>query len=174
MQQALVIIDMLNDFVLPDGALSVPSARGIIPAIKKRLVRFRETKAPVIFVCDEHEPDDPEFSRFGWPPHAVKGTPGSRVIEELTPLPGEHFIAKQYYSAFYRTDLEKTLEELGVKEVILTGCVTNICVLYTAADAVMRGYGVRVPASCVASLTEEEGSFALDQMERILKAVVER
>ena len=174
MQQALLIIDMLNDFVLPEGALFVPSAREIMPDVKERLVSFRKKDNPVVFVCDQHEPDDPEFSRFGWPPHAVRGTPGSRVVEELAPLPGEHFVAKQHYSAFYQTALEKTLQNLEVEEVILTGCVTNICVLYTAADAVMRGYRVRVPKSCVASLTEEEGKFALDQMERVLKAVVER
>ena len=174
MNQALLIIDMLNDFVLPQGALSVPAARGIIPAIRQRLDRFRSENDPVLFVCDQHDPDDREFSRFGWPPHAVRGTFGGQIVDELAPLPGDHFIPKQYYSAFYKTELEETLQRMGIEEVILTGVVTNICILYTAADAVMRGYGVRVPETCVASLTEEEGVFALDQMERVLKVIIEK
>lgn len=173
MQQALVIVDMLNDFVLPQGALSVPSARHIIPAISRYLEEFRHRSDPVFFVCDKHAPDDPEFSRMGWPPHAIGGTFGSRVVDELTPLPGEYIIPKQHYSAFYQTTLEEILKRLGVEEVILTGVVTNICVLYTAADAVMRGYGVRVPVSCVASLTPEEGTFALNQMKQVLGVMVE-
>ncbi|GAU09907.1 cysteine hydrolase family protein [Desulfoplanes formicivorans] len=174
MQQALLIVDMLNDFVLPHGSLAVPGARHIIPGIRQYLELFRQKAWPVFFVCDEHEPDDPEFIRMGWPPHALRGTPGSQVVDELAPLPGEHLVAKQHYSAFYKTDLEETLQRLGVQEVIVTGVVSNICVLYTAADAVMRGYGVRVPASCVAALTPEEGAFALRQMEQVLGVTVEK
>ncbi|WP_462325121.1 cysteine hydrolase family protein [Desulfoplanes sp.] len=173
MRQALLIIDMLNDFVLKEGPLYVPMAREIVPAVRQRLDQFRTRDNPVLFLCDQHEHDDKEFTQFGWPPHAVRGTSGARVVDELAPMPGDHFVPKQHYSAFYRTRLDEILRLVRAEELVLTGCVTNICILYTAADAVMRGYRVRVPESCVAALDEREGRFALEQMEGVLKAIVE-
>jgi nicotinamidase/pyrazinamidase len=111
---------------------------------------------------------------MGWPPHAVKGTEGAQVVAELAPQKEEKVIGKTSYSGFFGTELDDTLKRLGVKELVLTGCVTNICILYTAADAVMRGYRVHVPADTVASLDDKEGAFALDQMEKVLGVVVER
>ena len=86
----------------------------------------------------------------------------------MKPRPDEHQVAKTTYSGFYRTDLEPLLNKLQVEELILTGCVTNICILYTAADAVMRGYRVCVARDCVAALDPAAGHFALQQMEQIL------
>ncbi len=165
---ALVIIDMLNDFVLPGAPLEVPAARDILPALKQRLDQARQDGMPVLYVCDAHDPDDREFARMGWPPHAVRGTRGAEVVAELRPLPNEPVIAKTSYSGFHDTDLDATLKKLGVEELILTGCVTSICVLYTAADAVMTGYRVTVPADCVAPLDPQDGAFALKQMRTVL------
>ena len=63
---------------------------------------------------------------------------------------------------------------LGATGLVLTGCVTNICVLYTAYDAVIRGYRVTVPADCVAPLDPADGAFALRQMEQVLGVKVAR
>lgn len=174
MKQALLVVDMLNDFLRPGGPLEVPSAREILPVLRARLERARQEGVPVLYVCDAHDADDREFSRMGWPPHALAGTEGAEVTADLAPLPGERVIAKTTYSGFHATDLEGHLRQLGAEELILTGCVTNICILYTAADAVMRGYRVRVPADCVAALDEGEGAFALRQMEKVLGVTVER
>lgn len=168
MKQALVIIDMLNDFVLEKGALEVPRTRDILPAVQHKLLEFRSREQPVLYVCDAHAPDDREFDRMGWPPHAVEGTHGARVVDELAPRSGEPVITKQTYSGFFQTALDGILQKLEVQELVLVGCVTNICILYTAADAVMRGYRVRVPASCVADIEEADGRFALAQMKKIL------
>lgn len=168
MRQALVIIDMLNDFVRPGAPLEVPETRTILPALRRRLEQARAQKMPVIHVCDAHAPDDREFRRMGWPPHAVRGTEGARIVDELAPLPGEPVIAKTTYSGFHATELEAQLRQLQIDELVLTGCVTSICILYTAADAVMRGYRVRVPVDCVAHLDPEEGAFALRQMRQVL------
>jgi len=168
MHQALVIIDMLNDFVLPGSPLEVPATRTILPALRQRLEQARATGVPVIFVSDAHAPDDREFSRMGWPPHAVAGTRGAEVVDELKPLPGEHLVHKTTYSGFYQTDLNQILQNLQIKELLITGCVTNICILYSAADAVMRGYHVSVPRDCVAALDPAAGRFAMEQMEQVL------
>lgn len=173
MRQALVVIDMLNDFVLPGAPLEVPQAREVLPALARRISQARKEGLPIIYVCDAHAPDDREFERMGWTPHAVCGTPGAEVVAELAPCPGDPVIAKTTYSGFYATPLKILLQELEVEELILTGCVTNICVLYTAADAVMRGFHVRVPTDCVAHLDAQDGAFALAQMEKVLGATVE-
>lgn len=174
MKQALLIIDMLNDFVRPGAPLEVPRARGIVPELQRRLAEARERGDEVIYVCDSHAPEDREFSRMGWPPHAVRGTEGAQVIAELAPLPGEPVVRKTTYSAFQASALEGVLRSLQIKELILAGCVTNICIFYTAADAVMRGYRVRVPVAAVAPLEEQEGEFALQQMEKVLGVKIER
>jgi len=166
-KKALLIIDMLNDFIKRGAPLEVPKARGIIRNIRRELEKARRAGIPVIYCCDRHEPRDREFEV--WPPHAVRGTQGAEIIEELSPIKGEPVVAKKTYSAFYRTSLEKTLKGLGVKHLILTGVVTNICILYTAVDAYMRGYEITVPEDCVAGLKAGDSLFALRQIKGILR-----
>ncbi len=165
--RALLIIDMLNDFVKPEGALYVgPAAEGIVPVIKDKLEHFRKNREPVIFICDRHRRGDLEFDMF--PPHCLEGSDGGEVIAELAPLAGERLIYKRRYSAFFGTELDLTLREYGVAELELAGVVTNICVLYTAADARMLNYTVNVNAAAVAGIEEEAHRFALREMEKTL------
>lgn len=171
--KALVVIDMLEDFVRKGAPLEVPAAREIVPAIRRRIARARREGELVVYVCDSHRPDDPEFARMGWPPHAVEGTPGSAVVASLAPEPGDVVVEKRSYSGFHRTALQATLRRNGVSRLELCGCVTSICVLYTAADAAMRGYDTVVDARRVAGLDPASHAFALDQMERVLGVRVE-
>lgn len=174
MREALLIIDMLDDFVREGAPLEVPATRAILPALQSRLDAARSRGVPVIYVCDTHRADDPEFTRMGWPPHAVKGTPGARVVTELTPLETDPVVEKTTYSGFHHTGLDGILQALDVDTLVLTGCVTNICILYTAYDAVIRDYRVVVPTDCVAPLDPADGEFALRQMEQVLGVRVER
>lgn len=168
MRSALLVIDMLNDFVREGAPLEVPATRGILPALQQRIAAARAAGVPVIYVCDAHQPDDPEFARMGWPPHAVKGTPGAMVVTELAPQETDPVVEKTAYSGFHHTGLEGILQALGVTGLVLTGCVTNICILYTAYDAVIRGYDVSVATDSVAPLDPAEGAFALRQMAQVL------
>lgn len=170
LKEALVIIDMLNDFVLEGAPLEVSGVRKIVPNIKRRLSQARVAGHPVVFVCDSHAGDDPEFRI--WPRHGVKGTKGAQVIEELKPTEGERVVPKKRFSGFFETDLDEILKELEVESLVLTGILTNICVLYTAADATMRGYKVVVPEDCVFALTGGDHRFALEQMEKVLGAKI--
>ncbi len=165
--RALLIIDMLNDFIKPHGALYIgPAAERVVPVIRERLEHFRKAGEPVIFICDRHLRGDLEFDMF--PPHCLEGEAGAAVIEELAPRPEERMIFKRRYSAFFGTDLDLTLRELGVSELELAGVVTNICVLYTAADARMLNYRVSVSVTAVGGIEEEAHRFALGQMEKTL------
>ena len=138
------MLDMLNDFVRVGAPLEVPDNRKIIPSIQREIKKARRKGNPVIYVCDNHRPDDKEFSKYNWPPHAVRGTEGQKVISELKPAEGDPIIKKTYYSAFYRTRLQVMLKELGVTGVGLTGCLTHVCVLFSAYEAALRDYGVTV------------------------------
>src|SRR4030066_1161853 len=147
---ALLVIDMLEDFVRPGAPLEVPQTRKILPAIARRVARTRREGGIVVYVCDSHRKNDPEFARMGWPPHAVAGTKGAAVISEVAPEPGDVVVEKKTYSGFFRTTLQTVLPRTGIRSVSLSGCVTHICILYTAADAAMRGYDVTVDESLVA------------------------
>jgi len=165
--RALLIIDMLNDFITPEGALYIGSpAEKVVPVIRRRLDLFRQNKEPVIFICDRHRQGDPEFAMF--PPHCLEGDAGGDVIAGLAPRPEERLIYKRRYSAFFGTELDLTLREYGVSELELTGVVTNICVLYTAADARMLNYRVFVDVAAVAGIDEQAHRFALQEMEKTL------
>ncbi len=165
---ALLVIDMLNDFIEENGSLVVPGAKRIIPRIRELLESAREQNIPVIYIADRHRPDDHEFNY--WPPHAVNGTWGSEVVSELSPAPEDYVIPKRRYSAFFGTDLDMLLREMGINTLYLTGVLTNICVYATALDAAMRNYKIVVFRDAVASLSEETDSFIFQQLRDVLQA----
>jgi nicotinamidase-related amidase len=173
-RSALLVIDMLEDFVRPGASLEVPRTREILPALRRRVSRSRRKGDLVVYICDSHRKNDPEFARMGWPPHAVAGTKGAAVVREIAPKPGDVVVEKKTYSGFHRTNLRSVLRRHGIRAVSLSGCVTNICILYTAADAAMHGYDVTVDEAVVAGLDDKSHRFALDQMEKVLGARVIR
>ena len=170
--EALLIIDMLNDFVLEGAPLEVPDTRKIIPAIKREIASARKEGRPIFYICDSHDRDDKEFSKFGWPVHAVTGTEGAEVVADLAPEKNDIVIEKKTYLAFYDTDLDPILKKLGIDSLILTGCVTHICILFTAVEAVPRGYSVTVPVDAVAGLAKEDHEAGLRIMKNVLGAKI--
>jgi nicotinamidase/pyrazinamidase len=171
-KEALLVIDMLNDFALLGAPLEVPEARSVISNIRREIDRARAAGRPILYLCDAHEPDDKEFKKFGWPAHAVKGTKGAEIIAELTPAPNDVVIPKSTYSGFYQTRLDEALKVLNVDSVRLTGCVTHICILFTAADAVLRDYEVTVVEDGVAGLAREDHEAALRIMKNVMGAKI--
>lgn len=166
-KKALLVIDMLNDFIRSDGALYVGKiAEKVNEEIERIIQKAREENMPVLYICDSHRPDDAEFRMFK--PHCIKGTEGGEIADSLAPRPGDCIIPKRKYSAFFGTDLDATLREMKISELILVGVCTNICVLYTAADARMLNYKVTVIKDGVASFNQEAHKFALQEMETTL------
>ena len=165
--KALLVIDMLVDFIDPKGALYIgPVAAELVSGVAERVEAFRKEGNPVIYICDHHLEDDHEFKMF--PPHSLAGSEGSKVVQELAPQAGERIIYKRRYSAFFGTDLDLTLREKGVSELELSGCVTNICVLYTAADARNLNYQVTVFKKAVNGFDPQAHHFALQEMDKTL------
>ncbi|HLG29249.1 MAG TPA: isochorismatase family cysteine hydrolase [Candidatus Brocadiales bacterium] len=165
--KALLITDMLRDFIDKGAPLEVSGGRDIVVNIQRQIENARKANMPILYCCDRHKKDDTEFRI--WPPHAVEGTKGAEIIDALKPQKGDYIIPKTTYSNFFETTLDSTLKRLGVNHLVLTGVCTNICILYTAVDAYMRGYHVTVPEDCVAALTEEDHKFALRQIKEVLK-----
>lgn len=170
-KEALLVIDMLNDFVEKGAPLEVPAARQILPYVKRRIEEARRKQIPVIYICDAHRENDEEFKK--WPKHAISGTRGAEAVEELKPKKDDFIVRKRRYSAFLGTDLDLLLRELKAERLYLVGILTNICVFLTAAEAAMRDYQVVVYADSVAALSEEAHRFALTQLRDVLKVRVE-
>ena len=168
---ALVIVDLIEDFVDPEGALSCGDA-GLRAAERagEHLKAWRAEGLPVFHVTDRHRPDDAEF-RF-WPPHAVEGTWGARIHRSVTPAPGELIVPKRRFSGFFGTDLDGLLRESDLHELSICGVCTNICVLYTSVDAQMRGYDVSVLADACASYDAQAHAFALRELRDTIKVHV--
>ena len=170
-QNALIVADMLNDFLDPGGSLYVGArARQIIPFVAQKIAEFRTRAGVVIFVCDAHAPDDREFKRF--PPHAVRGSRGARVIPELPIQPGDYRVEKTRYSSLAHTNLYDILKQEQVTEVHVVGVMTSICVMETVKELFDRDLPALVYRQGVADSDPEAHAFALKQMQRVLGAQV--
>ncbi len=90
----------------------------------------------------------------------------------MTPEEDDYIVAKRRYSAFFGTELDILLRELGISKLILTGALTDICIFCTALDAYMRNYQIIVPKDSVVALTPEEHEFSLKQMEKLVSAEI--
>jgi len=140
-RSAVVVVDMLNDFV--DGPLANPAARGIVEPIRSLTARARATRDwVVVYANDAHQPSDVELRVF--PPHAMAGTPGAEVIEALRPEVADVIVPKRFYSSFTCSALEDELRRHDVGRLVLVGQHTDCCVRHTAYDAFARGFEVAV------------------------------
>lgn len=170
-----MVLDMLNDFV--HGNLKCDRAKRIIPNIKRLLNVARKKGIPVFFCNDEHLPVDTYEMKL-WGPHAMKGTEGAKVIDELKPHKSDYVITKRAYSAFDGTALDKALKGVyggkSANTVILTGLHTHICGRHTAYDAFVRDLDIIVPEDGMDAFTEEEHLSGLDYMKRTYGAKIKK
>lgn len=167
--RVLLVIDLLNDFMDPGGALYCgDEARGIIPVIRSLIDDFTASGDRVIYLCDAHATDDKEFELF--PPHAVKGSWGSEVIAELAPADGHLVVDKTRFSGFFGNNLAELLREMSPREVWVSGVVTSICVMDTTGDLRNRDYPAVIPMDAVADFDPAAHDFALERMKKIYGA----
>lgn len=149
---ALVVVDMQNDFVDPEGALYVPAAQEALPRMQDLLERAREKGVHIAYTQDTHREGDPEWGN--WPDHVQVGTWGWEIVDELKPERDDLICKKTRYDGFYGTWLEHYLSRVwDVDFVVIVGTVSNICVLHTAASAGLRFFKVIMPADGVGALT---------------------
>jgi nicotinamidase-related amidase len=186
---ALVVVDMQRGFVDPGHALEVPAAREIVPAIRSLLTAFRGKRLPVVFsefvyspslpllvghLHPEHRPAPPgDVGGYGRPSSScLEGDPSVATVPALAPEDGEVVIPKRWYDAFAGTPLDGALRARGVTSLVVTGTMTDICVLATVIGAFNREYRVTVVEDAVATLWPEIQRATLDIVRRAYGRVV--
>ncbi len=172
MARAVIVSDMLRGFLEEGYPLYCgPRSRRIIPNVQKLLEEELAKGSKIFYLCDNHDPDDPEFAMF--PPHCIAGTPEAEIIPELSQYPGK-ILPKKTYSLYLDTTLDKELKELKPEMVVVCGVCTHICVLHGVSETRTRHYPVEVPVDCVASFDEKAHIWALDYIENVLGAKLTR
>ncbi len=168
---AVIVLDMISDFRFEDGERIRGRALEIKSALAELTSRAQKAGVPVIFVNDNFGKWTEDFGTFV---DSVKtaSAESRQLVEQIGPKPGDYHILKPQRSAFYATPLEVLLLTLQVRHLVLTGVTTDICVLFTAHDAYMRGFRISVPSDCTAALENEHHSTAIDLLERVVHAEI--
>ena len=176
---ALVVVDMQRGFLDPGEAMEVPAAREIVPVIQHLLSVFRARRLPVVFtefvysesvpvligrLHPEHRPAPPGAPRgFGLPSSScLEGTSSAETVPDLAPRPDEIVVRKRGYDAFAGTLLDRALRARNVTSLVVTGTMTDICVLATVTAALHREYRVTLVEDGVATLWPEIQRATLD------------
>jgi nicotinamidase-related amidase len=169
--KALIIVDMLNDFIDENGTLYCgDTANHIVPFIKTKLDEARKLSNNIIHMTDAHDEDDKEFKIY--PKHCIDNTWGGEIIKELKPLENEQVIKKKTVNSFYQTRLETFLERTKPNEIDIVGVCTSICVMDLVSDLSIRGYKTRVLSQGVADFDQDFHEFALQRMEKVYGAEI--
>lgn len=178
MKTVFLDVDSQLDFLYPAGALYVPGAERVAPAIARLNRHAAEIGAPLISTVDAHNEDDPEFR--SWPPHCIRGTLGQHKAEgtllaghvtvpfdgpapALTGAP-QIVVEKKSVDAFAAPNLAGVLAALDAGRVVVYGVVTEICVLYAARGLVKLGKSVVVVSDAIRGLNPEDSDRALDEI----------
>src|SRR5262245_22803493 len=174
---ALLIVDMQNDFVRAGAPLEVPDARATVPAQRRLIEAFRSRGRPVVYT--RFLSYDTDCLMWLWSPQCHPDTracwPGNQrryddaagpldcvaVIDELAPEPDDLVVDKFGYGSFHGTQLDEHLREAGIRSLVVTGTVTQICVEETAREAFHRGYRTTVVADAVSSYVPDLHEAAL-------------
>jgi nicotinamidase-related amidase len=159
-KEALLIVDMSNDFVADHGTLTVGKpAQEVVPYIKDLATRFLKEGNVVVVSMDSHQPNDPHFEL--WPPHNIIGTEGQQLYGDLNEwyqVNKDHekviYSPKTNYNAFFQTNLAETLRNLGVEKVHIVGVTTDICDFLTVAGADAEGFKTAIHKRGVATFTD--------------------
>jgi nicotinamidase-related amidase len=164
---ALIVIDMLNAYSHPEADRLAGHVGEALPWIRTLLDRAGEAEVPVIYVNDNY--GDWHTSSQELAEKAMEGA-HPELVEPVLPAEDHSFVIKARHSVFYETPLEYLLDQLGVNRLILTGQVTEQCILYSALDAYVRHFRVVVPTDAVAAIYDHLAEAALEMMERNLSA----
>lgn len=170
-KEALIIVDMSNDFVAPDGSLTVGQpGQAIVPYIKTLAEDFIGRGDNVVLAMDAHQVDDPHFKL--WPAHNVVGTEGQVLYGELQDWFQANkenelvtYLPKENYNSFFNTGLADLLLDKDVDTVHVVGVTTDICVFNTVSGADAYGFQTKVHANGVATFTDL-GDIMLEHMTR--------
>lgn len=175
--EALIIVDMSNDFVADTGTLTAGKpAQEIVPYIRNLADEFLKNDGTVVVAMDAHAENDPHFEL--WPAHNVVGTEGQKLYGELAEWYEENqsedrvlFVPKENYNAFHNTGLADELRKRGIDKVHVAGVCTDICNFLTVAGADAEGFKTVIHEKGSATFSDK-GPVAIDHMKAIFHTEV--
>ncbi len=165
---AVVVVDMMNTYQHPDAEELIPNVGKIIEPLTDLVRRARESDdVDVVYVNDNYGDFTAQFSDI-----VRNALDGARpdLVKPIVPSEDCRVLTKVRHSAFYATALAYLLGRLETKRLILTGQVTEQCILYTALDAYVRHFPVVIPTDAVAHIDADLGAAALKMMEKNMSA----
>ena len=168
-RRALLILDMISEFQFVDWKPVLAAARRVAPRIARLRARANSSGIPVIYVNDTRDAWESDQTRF-MKRCLAPGARGQDVAQQLAPAGRDWFMFKPRHSAFYATPLGEILDQLQVRELILTGLTSHQCVLFTAMDAYVRNFTVAAPRDCIGAPTSAQTRHALFLLEEALQA----
>lgn len=170
---ALVLIDVINDMAFEGGVDLRRHAGVAVDSILRLREQADALDIPVVYVNDNGGHWRSERSKII--ENALRDdTPARDFVERIVPRAEDYFVIKPHLSGFYATSLPMLLPKLGANRIVLTGVATDICVLFTAADAHMRDYGLWVPGDAVAAEHGAHSEWALEIMRKSMNAETRR
>ena len=165
---AILVIDMMNSYQHPDADALVPNVGKIIDPLADLVRRARESEdVDLVYVNDNYGDFTAQFSDLV---HSACHGERPELVEPIVPTQNSRVVTKVRHSAFYSTPIAYLLNRLGTERLILTGQVTEQCILYSALDAYVRHFQVVVPTDAVAHIDSELGTAALKMMEQNMSA----
>lgn len=169
---AVLVVDMMNTYRHPDAERLISNVGNIIEPLSGLVRRARESDpesggVDLIYVNDNYGDFSAEFSDVV---ESALGGERPDLVKPIVPVEGCRLLTKVRHSVFFGTALEYLLHRRGTTRVVLTGKVTEQCILYSALDAYLRHFQVVVPVDAVAHIYEELGEAALKMMQRNLSA----
>jgi nicotinamidase-related amidase len=168
--RALLLVDVIKDFLHEDGEQLLVSYRARHPALLRTLEEAREAGTPVFYANDNAGAWDSDAPALIGA--AVQEGLAGDLVASVAPRPGESVVLKPAYSAFDSTPLERILRDLGVEELLVAGTATEMCVFQTVTDALRAGFEPAVQAGACATVNEEDERLALRYLERVLSVPV--
>lgn len=168
---AILLIDLINHFEYPDGRALLEQTEKILPGLLMLKQRAAAEGLPVIYVNDNFGQWRSDFRRLM--DYCTRpGLPGAEFVRRILPGDDDYLVLKPRHSAFYLTPLDLLLEYLQVRSVVLAGVSTDSCVLYTAHDANMRKFEIKIPNDCTAAYTAARHRRALSILSTLNRATV--
>lgn len=153
-QTALLVVDMQNYFLKPDEHAFVPSAPVVLPNILKLMEACKGFAMPVIMTRHLNTMSNAGLMGVRWQELIREEDPRSEINEDIVAIGGE-VLEKSQFDAFHDTQLEKRLRAAGVKQIIMTGVMTNLCCETTARAAFVKGFDVIMPVDATAAYNYE-------------------
>jgi nicotinamidase-related amidase len=185
-RSALIVVDMQNDFLHPDGGfgrrakanpekkIDMPFLASTIPNAKKLIQAFRETGRPVVYIAHVLKEDysDAAFPYWRSGAHAsrhdflIEGSWGADIVDELAPRSDEPVVIKKGFGGFHHTALDTILRNHGITTCVICGVTTCICVSTTVRGGTELNYRMLIAKDAIAEAQREAHDAELKIFQR--------